>query len=117
MTNNFGKKSFTRLRISAHNLRIETGWHTIPKTPLDDRKCRHCGTLENEIHFLLQCSKSSQSVSARQEFLNELNKLHPEVTPMSNDEKFVFIMSCVNQDSCLLLQNFITKLVRNRGSL
>ena len=32
----------TRFRISAHNLEIETGRYTSPKTPLENRLCMHC---------------------------------------------------------------------------
>jgi hypothetical protein len=34
--------SLTRFRISSHNLAIETGRYTRPKTPIEDRKCIHC---------------------------------------------------------------------------
>ena len=32
----------TKLRISAHNFRIETGRHTRPITPLEERNCMQC---------------------------------------------------------------------------
>ena len=48
-----------RLRISSHNLAIETGRFTRPKTPVNDRICIHCNDnqVENEEHFLLKCPK------------------------------------------------------------
>lgn len=49
--------AFTRLRLSAHRLAIETGrWHKPNKIPRNDRKCSHCNKLEDEFHFLLECS-------------------------------------------------------------
>ena len=42
----------SRLRISAHSLRIETGRYTIPVTPLSQRVCLYCdsGELDTEMH-------------------------------------------------------------------
>jgi hypothetical protein len=47
-----------RFRISSQNLKIETGSHTIPKTPINERLCIYCSsqTVENESHFLLECN-------------------------------------------------------------
>ena len=117
MTNSFARKSFTRLRISAHNLRIETGRHTYPKTAVEDRLCRHCDTLDDELHFILKCSKSTDSVSARQTFMTDLAALHPDTRQMNDNDKFKFIMSSEDLDTCLLLQKLIVRLVKNRGSL
>ena len=45
----------TRLRVSAHNLEIETGrWHKPNKIPRNDRKCKHCNTWEEEFHFIIK---------------------------------------------------------------
>ena len=43
----------TRLRISAHTLKIETGRHTTPITPRDKRICPKCqnGTIQDEVHI------------------------------------------------------------------
>ena len=49
------QKTITKLRISAHNLMIETGRYKRPnKVPLENRVCDLCGTIENEIHFVMQ---------------------------------------------------------------
>jgi hypothetical protein len=47
--------SLTKFRISAHNLRIETGRYE--NTPLENRLCTFCNMrqIENEYHFLLVC--------------------------------------------------------------
>ena len=50
--------SFTKLRISAHNLMIEKGRHKRPKKlELKDRTCFYCknSEIEDEIHFMMQC--------------------------------------------------------------
>ena len=47
----------SKFRIGNHNLKIETGRFTIPKTPEDLRICDHCNlnSAENELHILFHC--------------------------------------------------------------
>ena len=47
------KKQISKFRVGDHNLRIETGRHCKPKTPIEKRTCCKCGSVEDEIHFLL----------------------------------------------------------------
>ena len=49
--------SMTKLRVASHRLEIEVGrWARPNRVPVDERKCRHCNTLEDEFHFFLECS-------------------------------------------------------------
>ena len=49
--------ALTRLRVSSHRLQIEAGrWHKPYKIPLENRKCQLCNILEDEFHFILECS-------------------------------------------------------------
>ena len=47
----------SKFRIGNHNLRIETGRFTIPKTPEDLRICDYCNlnSVENKMHILFHC--------------------------------------------------------------
>ena len=45
----------TRWRMSCHNLRIETGRYTNPITPRDERNCKICLVVEDELHALFHC--------------------------------------------------------------
>ena len=47
----------SKFRIGNHNLKIETGRFTIPKTPEELRICDHCNlnSVENEMHILFHC--------------------------------------------------------------
>ena len=48
--------ALTRFRVSAHRLEIEAGrWHKPNKIPYNERKCKLCKTIEDEMHFLLEC--------------------------------------------------------------
>ena len=45
--------AFTRLRVASHRLEIEAGrWHKPNRTPVEERKCVNCNSLEDEFHFV-----------------------------------------------------------------
>ena len=77
------KKCFTKLRVSDHNLEIERGrYFNIPR---EERKCKFCGTLDNEEHFLLYCHKNKnlrkclfENLNWDRENLTVLNLLNPK---------------------------------------
>ena len=95
----------TKLRISAHNLQIETGRYTVPKTPIENRKCSHCGLIEDEFHFLLECSLYN---TERESLAIELSNFSTiSLTP--SNLNFATVMSCANGDIEVgkLMCNFI----------
>ena len=51
------RKSFSQLRLSPHGLEVEAGTWTKPnRIHLEDRKCKFCNTLEEEIPFYFKIS-------------------------------------------------------------
>ena len=49
--------TFAKYRLSDHCLVIEKGRHKRPSVPREERFFQFCpSTVENEIHFLIQCS-------------------------------------------------------------
>ena len=49
--------AMTKLRVSSHRLEIEVGrCARSNRTHIDERKCRYCNKLEDEFHFLLECT-------------------------------------------------------------
>ena len=55
-----GKHRFalSRLRLSSHRLEVETGrWARPNATPFEERRCTSCHSLEDEFHFVLECSR------------------------------------------------------------
>ena len=113
----YARKFFSRLRTSAHNLRIETGRHTFPRTPLEARLCRHCNILEDEMHFTLFCCKNPAMTDARISFLTDFIRINPEFEELNDRDKFIYIMSVNTEENCILVQNFVKELVLARGSL
>ena len=55
------RNSLAKLRLSDHQLHIQSGRQTRPKTPKEQRFFRKCPPdyIEDEAHFLLECSEDS----------------------------------------------------------
>ena len=80
----------TRLRTSAHGLKIETGRYAVPTpTPTEERLCDLCGVIEDEIHFLVDCALLADT---RTEF-SYCNTPLPSFRYKSSEDKFLYIMS------------------------
>ena len=110
---NLPKKMYSniaRFRISSHNLKIETGRHNIPKTPIEERKCDKCnnGEVENEVHCLLICSSNT---SARTELLNKVRSLINNFDSLSNTEKFIVLMSDKRPEVIKAIGSFLNKVI------
>ncbi len=61
--------AITRFRTSSHRLAIETGRWTRPnKTPRENRLCTVCMILEDEYHFVLECSLY---IDLRKQYINK----------------------------------------------
>ena len=48
------RKALSRLRASSHHLEIERGRHA--HKPIHTRICKYCNLIEDEQHFLVDCS-------------------------------------------------------------
>ena len=58
VTNRNFLTAISRFRTSSHSLHIETGRHTLPYTPVDNRICTFCNSnkIDDEMHMLLKCT-------------------------------------------------------------
>lgn len=102
------RKALTRLRVSAHNLEIESGrWHKPNKIIRSERKCRICNVLEDEFHFLLVCPLYHE---LRVEYIKRFYWVRPNIP------KFVSLLSSENQSTLRRLAAFVYKSfeLRNR---
>ena len=103
----------TKFRISAHRLEIERGRYK--NQEVSERICRLCGTeVEDEIHFLLQCSKLA---TVRENFLHEINRLCKNFKNLDTKSQFIWLMS--SEDSSLLqkLGELLIKLLSYKNNL
>ena len=69
------RELISRLRLSFHRLAIETGrWAKPTSKPINKRKCLHCNTLEDEYHFIIECTLYSD---IRNMYLNRYYTVNP----------------------------------------
>ena len=93
------KIALTRLRLSNHNLLIETGRHLRPKLERHERKCFICrNEIEDEFHFVIKCPLYSCERKALYKSLTN-NSNNFELLN-SDDQKFMFIMT--NEDEVVM---------------
>ena len=85
------RKNFTKLRVSAHDLKIEMGRYN--GTQVINRSCNYCenSQLEDEFHFMLDCTKYD---SFRTTLYSELGTYH--INSMPYEQKFYSLMTGFN---------------------
>jgi len=100
--------ALTKLRVSKHELEIEKGRYTKPKTERSLRVCKLCSTgmVEDEAHFLLQCPtyQTERSNLFMTTDLNLQRLLHC-YTQQSIGRTANFIVACNFKRKQLLTQN------------
>ena len=89
------RRNYTKMRVSAHTLAVETGRYTQPKTPLHLRKCVFCNLdeLEDEEHVVLRCPRYD---TIRTELVSKLSCQNDNVCNLTDRDKFIFIMNAGN---------------------
>ena len=105
-------RGITKLRVSAHDLAIETGRRRRPPVPANERYCTFCpGQIEDEIHFVTQCTYYR---CERQKLYNVCN-----IQPTGHNEKEIFCtLMCSDQKHVLnSLGNFILAAFKKRNSV
>ena len=110
------RRNLTKLRISAHNLAIETGRYSKPvETPVEKRLCFHCNEIESEFHFFLKCAlyKTERNIL----FTNLSNFISIDLNPSS--ELFNLLMSDLDGDLEVgrSVCNFINDSIKIRSEL
>ena len=98
-------KALSILRMSSHMLEIERGRHVRPqKLPLEQRICQRCTSNSvDDIHFLITCSYFAMQ---RTSLLAESKLLNSEFDSLSNDDKFIYIMSSTHQPLVICLEKY-----------
>ena len=104
-----------RFRISSHNLRIETGRYTRPKTLESDRICIYCNAqvVESECHFLLDCDLHRIE---RIDLLNTIHEHSLDLSRLTKNEKFIELMSNKEKPITNALGKFIYNCLKKRSN-
>jgi hypothetical protein len=96
------RQALTKLRVSNHKLRIETGRYT--GTAIDQRVCDVCQTLEDEKHFLILCKKFEKE---RKPLFENIKTICINFDHLSEEEKLVYIMTIEDELILKELSKFV----------
>ena len=111
---NRNQRSFlSRFCVSSHNLRVETGRWTFPKTRFEDRVCVYCdsGEVDTEQHSIIQCNLTECNCSSLYSILSSIDT---SFHSLSNEEKLRYILCPVDALRAKLSNNFLRLLVMTR---
>ena len=98
--------SLSKIRASSHDLQIERGRYTRPKTDPKQRLCVWCLEVEDEEHFITRCQINAHE---RQILYTKIRSKHPKFQNISNQEQFIFLMSCKDRQILTWLGKFLHK--------
>ncbi len=111
------RKLFTRLRISAHDLLIECGRYRQPKLLVENILCTSCKVIDDEVHFVMNCTAHIGFIRPRQLMLQKFSDECPGFTNMDVYDKFICIMTPDNEILCKITEKFLINMVNIRGHL
>ena len=111
--------AISKFRLGNNQLRIETGRHTIPKTPINLRTCCFCHSdeIENELHFLFSCKVYD---NLRLKFFNEITLKYSIFNEFDINAKSLFLCNSIDPVcrsttafafQAMSLRNFIFQLI------
>ena len=111
---NLSRKTYSniaRFRLSSHNLKIETGRHNKPKTPVEERICDKCSSnnVEDEIHCLLTCDDNA---NPRVELMDKISNLIPNFNNLDKGSQFKSIMEDKRPAVIQALGSFLNKVMK-----
>ena len=100
------RTAINKFRLGNHKLHIETGRHTIPKTPVHLRICSFCHSneIENEPHFLFSCTWYD---SIRLKFFNEITDKYSLFRELDITSKILFLCNSIDPAICRSTAAFI----------
>ena len=112
------RQAMTRLRISNHTLFIESGRHTNPPIPPQERLCTLCNLrdVEDEPHFLITCSIARFS-HLRHNMLATANSINSCFKYLSSKEKSIYILTSTNRNLIRCTAKYIYNAMKLRSSL
>ena len=109
------RKLYCSFRISCHELEIEKGRYMRPKKPPEKRICKLCGIyIENEIHFIAECSQYSE---LREDLYRCISVENHHFMGVSSQDKFNYMMTASNVNVVKSVMQFIYLALTKRKQL
>ena len=102
------RSNFAKLRLSAHNLQIESGRYGIKNTPAAERYCLYCKinddyVVEDEVHFLVNCPLYRED---REKMLEAIYSRFPSTKLLNEQSLFIWLLSQEDFDSLVIVATF-----------
>ena len=96
----FQRRTLAKLRIGVLPLEIETGRHSRPSTPLDQRLCKLCNMneVETELHFLLVCPLYEDQ---RVTLCDKARDLNVNFNELNHVEQMTYLVKEARLQGCL----------------
>ena len=107
------RTAINKFRPGNHQLRIETGRYTIPKTPENLRICSLCqlNEVENESHVMLTCTFYNK---LRSKFFNEVIVKFNSFKHLDNNSRILFLFNSIDPFICRSVAAFIFEIMNYR---
>ena len=109
------RRNLVKFKVSNHKLMIELGRYQRDHIPRENRLCPLCKSnqVENESHFLFQCSRYSFQ---RQTFLTGINEIIPDFERKSTSESIKLLMNSNDHRVNKLVMKFISSCTNIRDT-
>ena len=113
--NHLHHSALGQVRLSSHNLGIETGRHCKPSKPPEERICACCssGQVDDEIHFLTHCKAHDDLRNII--FPDYLTIPMPDMLDRPDSVVFTELMCSTDPVTLKLLSKFIFLAFKDRG--
>ena len=123
------RSNLTRLRVSAHNLAIESGRKTWPVTPIEQIICLYCKPetnnqttsdrtqttlLDDEFHFLIKCQHFALK---RNCLFGKMSSIVQGFNNLSDELKFVKLLTSTSPRAAKLANKFIKIMFEKRNKI
>ena len=95
------RAAISKLRTSSHALEVERGRHAKPKMPLEERLRPNCHVMEEEQHFVMECTLYE---TQRRVLINNMITLYPEFGNKNVNDALVFLLHSTDPN----IQNLFT---------
>ena len=104
-----------KFKVSNHKRMIELGRYQRNHIPREDRLCPLCKSnqVEDESHFLFQCSRCS---FPRETFLNRINEIIPDFERKATSESIKLLMNSDDHRVNKLIMKFISSFTNIRDT-
>lgn len=111
------RKALCQLRISAHNLSIESGRYTKNKSiPRDQRICKYCksNSVESEFHFLTACTLYEEE---RVVLYKKIYNVNPNFISLDDNEKAHWLLIQENLEIISSLAFYVNACFKKRNNV